>query len=97
MPVVIVVEVNCDVCPWSIVPRLAEAVGGDRRSPMAMFVPVRAETGISPHIVEPEIVIPVALTHALASKYCIVRSEELVVVVMHTWAVPSLSPTMFTS
>jgi hypothetical protein len=54
-------------------------------SPVTIFVPVSEATGISPQIVEPEMVMPDAVTHSLPSQYCIVASEgKGVVAVMQT-------------
>jgi hypothetical protein len=43
--------------------------------PTAMFVPVKAETGIWPQIIPPFTVIPVALVQAVPLQYCIVVLE----------------------
>ena len=63
--------------------------------PITTFVPVSAETGMSPHIVLPETDTLAASTQELPFQYWSNCGGELDV--MHTWAEPSAIPMIFTS
>lgn len=79
-------------------PGVAEIVGPEKTSPTTIGVPVRAETGMTPQAVEPEIVTSVAATQALPSQYSMLESEfNWPSVSMQIFAVPVLVPLTFTS
>lgn len=65
--------------------------------PRAMFVPVRAETGIWPQTVVPLTARLVAVAHDVPVQYCIVVVEVAELKVMQTWAVPVVMPVTWTS
>ncbi len=65
--------------------------------PRAMFVPVRADTGIVPQTVEPFTLMLEALVHTGSSQYSMVVLELAEVKLMQTWALPVVVPVTSTS
>ena len=65
--------------------------------PMIILVPFRAETGMFPQMVVPDIDMLVALAHELPVQYCMIEPETTIGLVMQTFVVPSDIPCTRTS